>query len=242
MSNRAVAIVAAAGSGTRFGAAHSKIYASLLGKPLLIWSLEVLQKVKELNEIVLVVKAQDIDAARGLVERYGIAKVSTIVSGGAERQDSVYLALKEVTDSTAMLLIHDGARPLVEAVMVKNALAALSGCEGVVVGVPVKDTVKQAVMERSEAGLPFEHYIVQRTLARETLWAIQTPQVFRYETIRSAYERAFEEGFRATDDASLVERYGGTVRILMGSHGNIKITTPDDLVIAEALLRSCVSA
>jgi 2-C-methyl-D-erythritol 4-phosphate cytidylyltransferase len=242
MKIQATAIVPAAGSGARFGTAQVKTYSSLLGKPLLVWPLEVLQRVDEVAEIILVVREQDIDAARDLVSRYRIGKVRTIVPGGAERQDSVYRALEEVRDTTATVLIHDGARPLVDAAMVKDALAALSGCEGVVVGVPVKDTVKQVTLRRSEMDRTVGHCMVQRTLDRETLWAIQTPQVFRYETLRSAYARAYEEGFHATDDASLVERYGGTVRIIMGSHGNIKITTPDDLVIAEALLRSCVSA
>ncbi len=242
MKGQAIAIVPAAGLGTRFGAAEVKTYASLMGKPLLVWPLEVLQRVDEIAEIILAVREQDIYAARDLVKRHHIGKVRRIVPGGAERQDSVYHALERVKENAATLLIHDGARPLIEAALVRNALAALSGCEGVVVGVPVKDTVKQVAIRRSEIDGTEEYRTVQKTLDRARLWAVQTPQVFRYEILRRAYERAREEGFRATDDASLVERYGGTVKILMGSHRNIKITTQDDLVIAEALLRSCVSA
>jgi 2-C-methyl-D-erythritol 4-phosphate cytidylyltransferase len=242
MRNRVIAIVPAAGSGTRFGSSQVKTYASLLGKPLLIWPLEVLQKAEEIDEIVLVVREQDLDAAGDLADRYRIEKLKTIVPGGAERQDSVCRALEEVRDPGATLLIHDGARPLVEPVLVKQAVAALSGCDGVVVAVPVKDTVKEAAEARAGTDCRAERWTVRRTLDRRTLWAVQTPQVFRCETLLKAYQRAWEEEFRATDDASLVERYGGTVEILMGSYRNIKITTPDDLVIAEALLRSCVSA
>lgn len=235
-----IAIVPAAGSGRRFGPHEVKTYRLFLGRPLIIWPLEVLQNVDEISQIILVVREPDIHTARDLMSRYSISKVTAIVPGGEERQDSVYQALKEVRDTASTVLVHDGARPLLEPELVQNALASLSGYDGVVAGVPPKDTVKQAVTHASgESGA--QHLFVQKTLDRPSLWAVQTPQVFRYEVIRGAYEHAYREGFRATDDAALVERCGGRVRIIMGAYRNIKITTPDDLVTAEALYRKCVS-
>jgi len=140
------------------------------------------------------------------------------------------------------VLIHDAARPLIEKELIKNALKelaatpvfpllqegeeVLNGYDGVVLGVPLKDTIKESV-----------NTIVQKTLKRDKLWAIQTPQLFHFRSISTAYDNASEEGYYATDDASLVERYGGKIKIVMGSYHNIKITTPEDLVIAEALLK-----
>ncbi len=232
-----IAIVPAAGSGRRFGSNEVKTYRLFLGRPLVIWPVEVLQNVDEISRIILVVREPDIHAATDLMLRHGMSKVTAVVPGGEERQDSVYQALKEVRETASTVLVHDGARPLVEPELVRNALASLSGYDGVVVGVPPKDTVKQASGESGG-----QHPVVRKTLDRSSLWAVQTPQVFRYEVIRGAYEHAYREGFRATDDAALVERCGGRVRIIMGSYRNIKITTPDDLVAAEALYKACVSA
>lgn len=226
MTDRVVAIVPGAGIGKRFGQGTNKPFELLGGKPLLLWVLETLESIDEIQEIIPVIRDESMGCAAELVEESRISKVRRIAPGGKERQDSVYSGLKLVEDSDALVLIHDGVRPLIEPGDIRRALAALEDCDGVVVGVPVKDTVKEAA-----------DGLIMRTCDRSLLWAVQTPQVFRYGIVRSAYERAKDESFHATDDSALVEHYGGTVRIVQGSYTNIKVTTPEDLPLAELFLR-----
>lgn len=226
--DRVVAIVPAAGLGKRFGQEKNKPFYPLIGKPLIIWTLEALQGIDEITEIVPVLKEDDMAMCGELVEQYNITKVKRIVPGGRERQESVYNALKMLDDKTSVVLIHDGARPLIDADIIRRSLYELRDGDGVVVGVPVKDTIKKAESQES--------LIVQKTLNRNLLWAIQTPQVFFYKKIKDAYERAFADRYYATDDAAIVEQYDGKVKIVMGSYRNIKITTPEDIKIAEAIL------
>ncbi|MDI6728443.1 MAG: 2-C-methyl-D-erythritol 4-phosphate cytidylyltransferase [Thermodesulfovibrionales bacterium] len=228
--DRVVAIVPAAGLGKRFGEEKNKPFYPLLKKPLIIWTLETLQGIEEIAEIIPVLKEDDLIVCGDLVEQYNITKVKRIVPGGQERQDSVYNALKILDDKTSVVLIHDGVRPLVEAGLIRKSLSELKDCEGVVVGVPVKDTIKEV---ESQDGL-----IVNKTLNRNILWAIQTPQVFFFEKIRDAYGKATVDKYYATDDSALIERYGGKVKVIMGSYRNIKITTPEDIDIAEALMKN----
>jgi 2-C-methyl-D-erythritol 4-phosphate cytidylyltransferase len=227
MTSKVVAIVPGAGIGKRFGPGTNKPFEILAGKPLLVWVLETLELVEEISEIIPVIKDENMGWGAELIEEYRITKVRRIAPGGKERQDSVYNGLKLVGDEESIVLVHDGVRPLIEPGHIRKAIAALGDCDGVVVGVPVKDTVKEA------AG-----GVVTKTCDRSILWAVQTPQVFRYSVLRSAYEKAKDESFHATDDAALVERYGGTVRIIQGSYTNIKVTTPEDLPVAELFLRT----
>ncbi|MEW6740723.1 MAG: 2-C-methyl-D-erythritol 4-phosphate cytidylyltransferase [Nitrospirota bacterium] len=255
--DRVVAIVPAAGLGKRFGEEKNKPFHPLLEKPLIIWTLETLQGIEEIAEIIPVLKEDDLIVCGDLVEQYNITKVKRIVPGGQERQDSVYNALKVLDDKTSVVLIHDGVRPLIEADLIRKSLSELKDCEGVVVGVPVKDTIKEARRQHgrgdcpritgeapaslcgagSDSGLSPE-FIVEKTLNRNVLWAIQTPQVFFFEKIRDAYGKATADRYYATDDAALIERYGGKIKIIMGSYRNIKITTPEDIDIAEALMKN----
>ena len=218
-------ILPAAGLGKRFGKDANKPFVKLGGKPLLIWALEVLDALPEIGEIIPVLKDGDMEAGAELLESYGIKKTRRIAPGGKERQDSVFHGLKLIDDRKCIVLVHDGVRPLIEPPVVSQAILQLKDCDGVVVGVPVKDTIKE--VSGGE---------VKRTLNRDTLWAVQTPQVFRYETLYSAYEKAAKESFYATDDSSLVERYGGKIRMVTGSYTNVKITTPEDLQVAEMFL------
>ncbi len=227
---RVVAIVPAAGLGKRFGEEKNKPFHPLMEKPLIIWTLQTLQNVDEIAEIIPVLKEDDLIVCGDLVEKYNITKVKRIVPGGQERQDSVYNALKVVDDKTSVVLIHDGVRPLVEADLIRKSLSELEDCDGVVVGVPVKDTIKEVESQ--------DDLIVKNTLNRNILWAIQTPQVFFFEKIRDAYGKATADKYYATDDAALIERYGGKIKIIMGSYRNIKITTPEDIDIAEAFLKA----
>jgi 2-C-methyl-D-erythritol 4-phosphate cytidylyltransferase len=226
MKEKVIAIVPGAGLGKRFGPDTNKPFYVLLGKPLIVWTLEIFESVDEIREVIPVLKEPDMEAGIKMFEQYGLSKVKRIAPGGRERQDSVYNALKLVKERDSLVLIHDGARPLTESGMVKTALQNICGFDGVVVGVPVKDTIKEV-----------SDSIVKRTLKRETLWAIQTPQVFVQSALVEAYHRAMAEKFYSTDDAALLERNGGRVKIIMGSYSNIKVTTPEDIPHAEHLLK-----
>ena len=232
---KVIAILAAAGIGRRFGRDKNKLFYLLAGKPILIWSLELLQSVPEITEIIPVVKEEDLMMSAELTEKYGIRKVKQIVPGGKERQDSVYCGLRAISDDKAIVLIHDGGRPFADGEMIANAVREIEGCDGVVAGVPVKDTIKEATDDTGT--MEVEGAYVSRTLDRSVLYAIQTPQIFPFKIIMEAHEKARDDRFVGTDDASLVERCGGRVKIVAGSYRNIKITTAEDIYVAEALLR-----
>ena len=226
MNNSVIAIVPAAGLGKRFGEGTNKPFASLGDKPLIIWAVEALQVLPEVAEIIPVVKETDIKLCRRLFEDYSITKVRRIAPGGRERQDSVFHGLSLIQDKTAIVLVHDGVRPLIEPSVIKKVLQQLNGCDGVVVGVPLKDTVKEVT-----------DGIVRSTPERNTLWAIQTPQAFHFHTLYAAYKKAAADFFYATDDSALVERNGGKIKVIQGSYTNIKVTTPEDLLVAEVFLK-----
>ena len=225
LSHEVIAIVPAAGSGTRYGPGTHKPFLSLNGKPLIIWALKTLASVPNIVHIIPVLRKSDIGKGNETFQQYEISKILRIVEGGKERQDSVLNALAGIKKNFSTVLIHDGARPLLTQDMIERAIKELDGFDGVVVGMPPKDTIKET-----------EHGLVHKTLKRDTLWAIQTPQVFPVQVIAEAYERAYRERYYSTDDAALVERYGGRVKVIKGSYSNIKITTPEDLAFAELLL------
>ncbi len=237
--DRIVAVVPAAGLGKRFGQERNKSLYELSGKPLIIWVLEALEAVPEITEIIPVLKGDDLKTGAGLIENSGISKIKKIAPGGKERQDSVYNGLKMLEDNTSIVIVHDGARPFAGSDLIRRAITELEGFDGVVAGVPVKDTIKQARTGKTkEQGATSRDIIVQKTLERGTLWAIQTPQVFYFKKLREAHKKARSENYYATDDAALIEKYGGKVKIIEGSFGNIKITTPEDIAIAEALIKA----
>lgn len=225
MKDKVVAIVPAAGLGRRFGPGTNKSFKTLMGKPLLLWALETLETVDEITEIIPVLREEDMEKGVELFEKSGLSKIKRIAPGGKERQDSVYNGLKQVDDNTGIVVIHDGVRPMVGKNLIRESIRQLRDCDGVIPGVPLKDTIKE-----------LKDSIVRRTLKRDSLWAVQTPQVFFYKILYATYEKAMMDGFYTTDDAAIVERYGGRVKVIMGSYNNIKITTPEDLLIAEFLL------
>jgi 2-C-methyl-D-erythritol 4-phosphate cytidylyltransferase len=231
MKNSVIAIVPAAGMGKRFGEGTNKPFASLGDKPLIIWAVEALQSLPEVAEIIPAVKEADVKLCRRLFEEFSITKIRRIAPGGRERQDSVFNGLTLIQDKTAVVLVHDGVRPLIEPSVIKKVLQQLNGCDGVVVGVPLKDTVKEVT-----------DGIVRNTPERNSLWAIQTPQAFHFHTLYAAYEKAAADSFYATDDSALVERYGGKIKVIQGSYTNIKVTTPEDLLVAEVFLERRRSA
>ena len=208
-------IIAAGGTGKRMG--RPKQFLPLAGRAVVEWTIEAFRKVKNVEQIIMVVSGEDLERAKDLG--------TTVVEGGEERGDSVKNGLKAVSPDCDLVIIHDGARPLITADIIEKAIKEAKEQDAVVVGVPVKDTIKK--VERGTL-------IVERSLEREELWQAQTPQVFKYDIITRAYAKKKA----ATDDAKLVEDLGIKVKMVMGSYENIKITTPEDLIVAEAILRS----
>jgi 2-C-methyl-D-erythritol 4-phosphate cytidylyltransferase len=241
MKYKVTAIVPAAGLGRRFGPEGNKAFQYLGDKPLVVWSLATLESVDEIEEVIPVLKEGDREKGLEIIEQYKLSKVRKIAPGGKERQDSVHNGLKLIEDRNSIVLIHDGARPFIEKTLIQEAIKKLltilspsskkegkeelQGFDGVILGVPVKDTIKQV-----------KKGIVKKTLSRDSLWAIQTPQVFLFSSLTTAFEKATREGFYSTDDAALIEKYGGKIKVIMGSYKNIKITTPEDIITAEFLL------
>lgn len=219
-----IAVVPSAGIGKRFGS--NKTLVSLAGKPVLAWTLGRLQDIGVIDEIVPVLKDADMEECARIVEEYGISKVKCIVAGGDERQVSVYNGLKSLPKDTDVVIIHDGVRPFVTASVMMSAIDALERHDGAVVAVPLKDTIKEVDKDSIVIGTP----------RRDHFWAVQTPQVFRYDVIMKAYEKADFHKFASTDDSALVEKFGGKINIIPGSYNNIKITTPEDLYIAEMFI------
>lgn len=222
------ALIPAAGMGKRMGAGINKQYLRLAGKPILAHTLAVFQAAVCVDQIYLIIPEDEIAYCReNVVERFGFGKVRRIVAGGSERQHSVLNGLRAMEVSgDEIVMIHDGVRPFIPEAIITQSVVTAREADGALVAVPVKDTVKIV-----RDGLVLE------TPPREALWLAQTPQAFRYGIIRQAHEEAHATGWLGTDDASLVERRGGAVRIVPGVYGNFKITTPEDLVLAEAFLR-----
>jgi 2-C-methyl-D-erythritol 4-phosphate cytidylyltransferase len=223
MGNLGVVVVAA-GKGSRMGTTERKQYLLLREKPIIVYALETFQAMAEMEAIVVVVGAEDVERTSEYVRRYGLTKVSAVVSGGEERQHSVYRGLQHL--DTEWVLVHDGVRPFITAEKALQCWQEAHNTGAAVLAVPVKDTIKVADSSGCVASTP----------DRRSLWAIQTPQAFRLSELKSAHEHALAEAFVGTDDASLIERLGRTVRIVEGDYRNLKITTPDDLELAEFIM------
>jgi len=213
-------VIVAAGSSQRMGGVD-KVFALLGGKPLLGRVISVFQRCNLIDQIVVVVSKQSLGKCQQLVAEQGWSKVTDVCAGGRRRQDSVVAGLSRLSHCQ-WVVIHDGARPLVTEGLIEHGLEVARETGAAVAAVPVTDTIKVAGEDR----------IVQETPPRGNLWAVQTPQVFRFDIITEAYRRVKAE---VTDDASLVEQLGYKVKLYMGSYDNIKITTPDDLALAEIL-------
>jgi 2-C-methyl-D-erythritol 4-phosphate cytidylyltransferase len=222
-----VAIIPAGGTGRRMGGEISKQYLLLSGTPIVVHTLAAFQHSPIIDEIILAVPEGDVaEVRRSVVEKYGFSRVSLVVAGGRERQDSVKSALAHVGDEHGVVVIHDGVRPFVTGELIERAVAAAKMYGAVSTGLPVRDTVKEV----DPAGR------VVKTVPREGLWLTQTPQAFRREVILAAYEKALADGYYGTDDASLVERMGIPVRMIPGDWENIKVTTPEDLLRGEKII------
>lgn len=224
-----MAVVPAAGKGLRMGGAVPKQFLSLGGEPIVVHSLRALQSAACIHDIILAVPSADLDYCRNdLIVRYGFSKVTKVVPGGQERQDSVRLGLEQVPEETEIVLVHDAVRPFVTVAMIEDVVAAARQHGGAIIALPMRDTVKQVGPD----------HLIQRTVDRQPLWLAQTPQAFRMDWLREAHQKAKVEGVPATDDAFLFEWMGHPVVVVEGSGENIKVTRPEDMVIGEAILAS----
>jgi 2-C-methyl-D-erythritol 4-phosphate cytidylyltransferase len=215
------AIVPAGGQGVRMG--RKKPGLPLAGQPILRWTLDVLEATPVIAQVLVAVPAEDVETWRR--EFAGCPKVGAVVAGGAERQDSVRLALAAVPPEVEWIAVHDGVRPCITADLVERVVAEARVHGAAIAALPVHETVKRAA----------DGWVTE-TVERNGLWAVQTPQVFRADLLREAHRRAAPDGVHGTDDAALVERLGAPVRLVIGLAGNVKITRPEDLPLAEALL------
>ncbi len=214
------AVIAAAGESQRMGEVD-KVFALLGGESILTRVVDAFQECNLIDQIVVVLSEQNLERGRQSVAEQRWSKVVDVCAGGRRRQDSVAAGLRRLSNCD-WVVIHDGARPLVTVDLINRGLEAAKETGAAVAAVPVTDTIKLAGDDR----------IVHQTPPRQNLWAVQTPQVFRIDIITEAYSRANGD---VTDDASLVEQLGYRVKLYMGAYDNIKITTPDDLALAEVL-------
>ncbi len=228
-SLKVITIIPASGRGERMkGEKISKQYLPLGGEPILVHTLLAFEACPSVEEIILAVRKEEIDYCQlAVVKKFGLRKIKEIVAGGERRQDSVHNALKKVGKDCRIILVHDSVRPFITGEIIRRTIEGAKVHKAVVTAIPVSDTIK----EEDERGF------VKKTLDRDRLWSVQTPQGFESALLREAYSRAYGDNFYGTDDACLVERMGHPVKVIEGSHENIKITTPEDLIIAEALLR-----
>lgn len=226
-AGRIVAVVPAGGTGKRMGAGTPKQFLMLDGVPMMLHALRALERAPSVTEVVLVVPKDERDRALAeVVERYGLKKVLKVVPGGATRQESVHHGLNEVDEEAEIVVVHDAVRPFITADLIERSIEAARKHGGAIVAVPMKDTPKQAGPDG----------LIQKTLDRAGLWLAQTPQTFRRALVVEAYRKAALAHVHATDDAALAERLGHAVAIVEGSWENIKITTPEDMILAEAIL------
>ena len=225
---RVVALIPAAGRGRRMGKETPKASLSLGGIPLLWHTLQKFEACNQVDEILPLVPAKEVSFWTDEIGRRSkLKKVQRVLAGGAERQDSVFLGLQAIAGNADWVIIHDGARPFVPPELIERALSETRRWKAVAAALPAGETIKEVSLAKE----------VLKTVDRGPLWIIQTPQSFEYSLILNAHEKAREERFYGTDDASLVERLGIPVRVIEGSPFNFKITTPEDLILGEALLQ-----
>ena len=223
---RVVAIIPAAGVGRRMGSAVGKQFLRLKGIPILAHTLRVFDQSPEVDGIVLVVAPQQRQAlATEVLGPHPCQKLFQVIDGGPERQDSVANGLRAIPPECDLVAVHDGVRPLVSVDLLEAVLEVARHHGAAIAAIPAGDTVKQAEKQK-----------VVATLERETIWLAQTPQAFHANLLRRAYEEAARDGVVVTDDAALLERIGVAVHLVHGSSENIKVTTPSDLIVAEAIL------
>lgn len=225
VKRQAAAIIPAAGSGTRMNASLPKQYLELAGKPIIIHTVTAFHRHPEIARIIVVVPEDRIDSTRELLNDFQISARTDVIAGGVRRQDSVKAGLDHLGTNSCIVLVHDGARPLVSQELISSCLAQAENHGAAIAAIPVKDTLKKAG----------ENALISTTIDRRDLWQAQTPQAARLSLLHGAYAKAGELDF--TDEASLLEHAGYPVKLVAGAETNIKITRPEDLALAQTLLR-----
>ena len=220
-------ILLAAGSGKRMKAGQNKLFLTLQGRTVLEYTADAFQQSRQVDGILVVAKESELEQVRTLLPQTQYDKIIGFTAGGKERQDSVLCGLQALPQAYSRVLIHDGARPFVTDGLIAELLFKLTPECGTIAGVPAKDTVKRVDADG----------FVQQTLTRSELWNIQTPQCFYTAPILRCYQQGKADGYIATDDASLAEHYGLPVKVVSAYYENIKLTTPEDLDVAEVFLK-----
>ncbi|AFZ11730.1 2-C-methyl-D-erythritol 4-phosphate cytidylyltransferase [Crinalium epipsammum PCC 9333] len=219
-------LIPAAGMGRRMGSDRNKLLLTLLGKPLLAWTLIAAEASPDINWIGIICQPSDWEDIKDILAQVSLTKPVELINGGETRQESVYNGLQALPDDAERVLIHDGARCLATPDLFNRCGEALLSCDGLIAAISVKDTIK--VVERG---------IIQSTPDRSQLWAAQTPQGFHVPLLKQCHDQGRQLGWEVTDDAALFEKCGFPVRIVEGEETNLKVTTPVDLAIAEFILR-----
>ena len=221
------AIIVAGGKSERMGPDVDKAFLSLGAKPVLVYSLLAFEKCPDVDEVVLVVRKERIEAARCAVQMFGCKKVIKIIAGGNQRQQSVANGLAEISAESVVVAVHDGARPCVTIDLISETIKSAAQYGSGVAAVKITDTVKEV-----DKGM-----IIAQTIDRTKLWQVQTPQAFKVDLLRKAFDMVVKKKIKITDEASSVELISDNVRLVQSSSSNIKITSPDDLVLAAAVMR-----
>jgi 2-C-methyl-D-erythritol 4-phosphate cytidylyltransferase len=224
---RTLAIILAGGAGKRMGAATNKQFLLIGNKPIIVHTLQTFEDCRSVDGIYLVVNQKDLPLIQEeILETYRFNKVMKVVIGGRLRQDSVRNGLEAIEKPCDIVVIHDGARPFIAPTFIEKGIFLMEMFDAVIPALPVKDTVKVVSKEG----------FVSKTLERNSLWHVQTPQTFKYELIMKAYREGMAKKLYGYDDATFIEHLGKKVKVIEGSPYNIKITTPEDLIIAQGLL------
>jgi 2-C-methyl-D-erythritol 4-phosphate cytidylyltransferase len=222
------AIIVSAGKSSRMGLTIKKPFIKINDAPLLYYTLNKFEKSEHVLDIILVVSKEDIEFTKNkIIKKYNFKKIKSIISGGEERQDSVYNGLKACDINTEIVLIHDGARPFFNENKINELVNELKTFDGVILATKITDTIKEA-----------KENIITKTVSRDYLYSIQTPQCFRFDIIKNCYENAYKENFYGTDDASILEHFNYKIKIVDGEKTNIKITTKEDLLYAQWLIEN----
>lgn len=226
---KTIAIIPAGGAGKRLKAQKAKQYLLLDRLPVLVHTLKAFEQAEIIDEIILILPRDDVASAqKQLINQYGLTKLTAVVGGGKERQDSVRNGLAAITGARDIIVvIHDAVRPFVTQKLIHQVVAAAKSFGAASAGVKAKDTIKEIKKDD----------FVSATIPRQNLWLTQTPQAFKFDLLKKAYTAAYRDKYYGTDDASLAERIGAKVKLIEGSYENIKITTPEDLVLAKALMK-----
>ncbi|MBI4641788.1 MAG: 2-C-methyl-D-erythritol 4-phosphate cytidylyltransferase [Candidatus Tectomicrobia bacterium] len=226
---KVAALIPAAGSGKRMGGGTEKQFLYLGSKPLLAYTLERFQQCEVIDEIYIILPQGKMTFCEDeIVKRYAFSKVKELIAGGERRQDSVYYGLKAVKPDTMIVVIHDGVRPFIEESLIRHVIEAAREWGAAIAALPEQDTIKEVTQDQ----------FVSQTIDREKIWRVQTPQAFHYPLLWKAFEKAMSCGYYGTDEAYLIEQIGHPIKIVGGSPFNIKVTTPDDLVLGEAILQA----